>query len=439
MRGRQPWFNRQVLGWAMFDFANQAFTLVILTAMFQVYFIEYIVPGDTERGMFLWSLSGIATQVVLILVAPVLGALADFAGSKKRLLFFTYIGCVLFTASLSLIPPGAVAMGMALFVLAYLFYGAGENFMSSFLPELAAHRHMGKVSAFGWTLGYVGGLLCLFGAALINFFVEGAAGYRLVSLWAAVFFLVAALPTFLLLGERKQAEAMPPGQSYFTIGFHRLAETFHEMRSYRRLFHFLAVMALYFGGVQIVIWFAGSITRQLFGFGEREMGFFLLQISATAIIGAVLTGRYQDRVGAKNFILIVLVFWMATVLLAAFATEEWLFWVVGNMVGLGIGAIGTSSRAMVGLFSPEHKAAEFFGFYGLAHKLSAILGLAAFAGALALFEGNLHRVIASTSVFFVLGFLLMLPVDEKAGRTVALRATRAYYRQQKVVVSNGVG
>jgi hypothetical protein len=137
---RPKWLNKEVYGWGMFDFANQAFTLVILTSMFQVYFIEYIVGEaggndtagqttaddnagvDVSRGMYLWSAAGIVTQIIILFVAPVLGALADFSGSKKKLLFITWLGCVLFTASLSLIPPGAVILGMTLFIIAYLFY-----------------------------------------------------------------------------------------------------------------------------------------------------------------------------------------------------------------------------------------------------------------------------------------------------------------------------
>jgi MFS transporter, UMF1 family len=426
-RGRE-WLSREVFGWAMFDFANQAFTLVILTSMFQVYFIEYVIPGDPSLGRQLWAASGMITQVAIIVLAPILGALADFMGAKKRLLFISYVGCVALTTSMGLVPPGAAAWGMAHFVAAYLFYAAGENFMASFLPELAHHRHMGAVSAFGWTLGYVGGLLCLGGAVAITFVWEGATGYRLVTAWAGVFFFVAAIPTFLYLRERKVAEPMPPGQTYLTVGFHRLGATFRSLRLHRWLFGFFLVMTLYLGGVQIIYWFAGSLTKELFGFGDQKMGLFILQITATAIVGAILTGRYQDRVGARNFLLGCMVFWAATNLTAALATKEWIFWIVGNAVGLGIGAIGTASRAMVGLFAPAHKAAEFFGFYGLFHKVSAILGLGVLILLETLFAGNFHRVVAASALFFVVGFFLLLLVDEKAGRLSALHAERDFRR-----------
>jgi len=451
------WLTRQVVGWAMFDFANQAFTLVILTAMFQVYFIEFIVPGeqvlaedgsivlaedgkpqmDHSFGRQLWALCGIITQLLIIVLGPILGALADFTGAKKRLLLITYLGCVLFTASLGLLTPGAVIAAMVLFIVAYLFYGAGENFMSSFLPELSTHRTMGRVSAFGWTMGYIGGLLCLAGAVIILFTWGGATAYRLICVWAGAFFFLAGLPTFLLLRERKQAEDMPEGENYFTIGFKRLVETFRDLKQYRWLFRFLIVMTIYFAGMQIVIWFAGALTRELFGFTEEKMGLFILQIVLTSIVGAVVTGFLQDRIGARNFLLLCMVFWTATILTASLARVEWLFWTVGNAVGLGVGALGTASRSMVGLFSPLHKSAEFFGFYGLAHKLSAILGLGSITLAEFVFGGNFHFVVASGAIFFIVGFVLLLGIDEKAGRTGALRATRAFERRTGMRLVDG--
>jgi len=433
---RPTWLNKQVFGWAMFDFANQAFTLVILTAMFSVYFKHHVAPES--HGEYYWSAAGVITQIMVIILAPILGALADFSGAKKKLLFITWLGCCIFTASLGLVSPGALWLGLALFIIAYLFYASGENFMASFLPELAPHRVMGRVSAFGWMLGYCGGLLCLAGAALIvSFWDDGdPTGYRWVSVWAGVFFFVAALPTFLLLKEKKQAEPMPPGRNYFTIGFVRLAETYRSLREYRRLFHYLSIMTVYFAGVQIVFWFAGILTQELFNFTPAQSGVFILQMTVTAIFGALLTARYQDRIGTKNYILIMLALWTIVVLTAAVVAwlidqqrgQPWMPWVVGNGVGLAIGGIGTASRAMVGLFSPQHKAAEFFGFFGLAHKLSAIIGLTSISLARWLLH-DWHFVVGAGSIFFIIGFVLMLGVNERDGRVAALKAEKAHQRR----------
>ena len=430
MAGRK-WFNREVFGWAMFDFANQAFTLVILTTMFQLYFVYHIVVHDESRGRMLWAVSGIIALTMVIVISPVIGALADFSGAKKRLLFTTYVASVVLTAALGLIAPGQVTAGMVLFIVGYGFYAVGENFMAAFLPELAGHRDMGKVSAFGWTLGYVGGLSCLSGAAMITWLVPGPTGFRLICLWAGVFFCLAALPTFLLLNERKQHEQMPAGQTMLTVGFHRLGSTFQEITHYRQLFRYLAIMTFYLGGMQIVVWFAGSIGRKLFGLTQAQLAIYILVLTVTAIIGAFVTGRFQDRIGTRRTIMIALGLWLAVMSSSVFAQpgRQYMFWVLGSGVGLGMGILGTSSRAMVGLFSPQHKAAEFFGFYGLGTKLAAVLGLILSIVAEQLFPNNYNLVVASSGIFFLVGLVLMLTVDEKAGRLAATEAAAEHVRK----------
>jgi len=451
---KRPWLNRETFGWAMFDFANQSFTLVILTTMFQLYFVNEIVEDDPSRGRQLWATAGIISLLIIVAIAPILGALADFTGAKKKLLFVTYLGCILFTALLALATPGAVGLAMTLFIIGYVFYATGENFMAAFLPELAEHRHMGKVSAFGFTLGYTGGLLCLAGAAVITVLSPGVTGYRLICLWAALFFLGSGIPTFVLLRERKQREEMPSGQTIVTVGFHRLAATFRSIRQYRQLFRYLAIMTFYLSGMQIIIWFAATIARELFGLGDDQLAIYILVLTVTSIIGAFCTGRFQDRLGTKNTIMLALVLWLIVMVSTAFIPQNggsggaaaaggggaddpgsaggvapFMFWVLGSGIGFGMGALGTSSRTLVGLFSPKHKAAEFFGFYGLASKGAVILGLSVTIVAERLFPDQYNMVVASGSIFFIVGLVLMFSVSEKEGRITALRATRTHQRR----------
>ncbi|HMN96682.1 MAG TPA: MFS transporter [Phycisphaerales bacterium] len=457
---RPAWMTRPVLGWSLFDFANQSFTMVVLTTMFQLYFVGMIVPGGESRGRQAWAACGIVTQLILILVGPVIGALADFSGTKKRLLFVTYLGCVGFTLAMAFVQPGQAWLGAALFVAAYLFYGAGENFLSAFLPELCTHREMGRVSAFSWTVAYFGALVALLVAVGLIHVVPGAQevvaaaasadgadaplpvtrtsafGYQIATAWAAVFFLAAGVPMFLWVPERNYSQSLGPGQTLWTVGFHRIAETARQIRRYRQLFRFLAIMTTYFGGMQIVYWFGGTLTKELFGFDDARMAAFLVLSTAVAIPGAALAGRWQDRIGTRNIILVALPFWAVVMSVAALAAGPlaalaWMPWTIAVLVGLGIGALGTASRAMVGLFSPPQKSAEFFGFYGLAHKLSALLGLSWVVAMERLFGGNFALVVASATIFFAAGTLLMLRVDEKAGRMAALRAAKEIDRASR--------
>ncbi len=461
----RPWFTREVFGWAMFDFANQAYTLVILTVFFQIYFIDHLATGYVDapiageattqavaafedaqsHGRQFWSLAIIIAQSIVIVCSPIIGALADFSGAKKKLLFATWIGCVLFTAAFTLLTPGnhpgegggALVIAMILFIISYIFYATGENFLGAFLPELTAHRNMGKVSAFGFTLGYVGGLICLVGAGLVGMIGSPVTGYRLICLWAAAFFFASAIPTFLLVKEKKLAEQLPERQTIYTVGFHRIAGTFKSLQQYKHLMRFLPIMIFYIAGMQVVIFFGGTIAKELFELTQGQLVIYLVVSVISAIAGAFITALYQDRVGTRNTILAALALWSSIMLLAVFIRNDWkdiaivqaIFWLVGVLVGFGMGMLGTASRAMVGLFSPQHKSAEFFGFYGLAHKSAAILGLGVNIIAEWIFGDDYNLVIASTGIFFIGGFLLMLTVDEKAGRIAALKSARAHVRK----------
>jgi UMF1 family MFS transporter len=429
---RPPWLTREVIGWTAFDFANQAFTMVIITALYQQFFIKQVVPmvdGSDARGKRLWELSNISAEVVIILLSPIMGALADFSGAKKKFLFITYIGCVIATMLLGLFGPGQYVLAMVCFVLGYVFFGAGENFLNAFMPEIARQKDMGRVSAFSWAIAYTGALISMgVGSVILATAGEGHLGFGLVCLWCGVYFLVGGLPTFFLLRERKLREQMPEGQTMLTVGFHRLAQTFREMQHYRHLMRFVLIATIYLAGMSVVIYYAGTIAADEFKFSTGKQAIFFAQLIVTGIIGAAVIGHIQDRIGTRTTIQGLLVLWTLTMLLAAFATREWLFWVTGNLAGLSMGALGSASRVMAGLFSPHHKAGEFFGFYGMAQKMAVILGLG-FQFLLGMLGADFNLAIGASAIFFIAGFLLMFSIDERAGRIVAIKAAREHVRK----------
>jgi UMF1 family MFS transporter len=224
---------------------------------------------------------------------------------------------------------------------------------------------------------------------------------------------------------------MPPGHNLLTIGFARLANTFREIKRYRQLFRFLIIVTIYISGMQIVVFFAGTIAKEMFNFDGLKFALFILVANVTGIIGAAITGRFQDQIGTRNTIHICLAFWAFTLFAAAFATQEWMFWLAANLVGLSMGGLGTASRVMAGLFSPHHKSGEFFGFYGMAHKLSVVLGMGFVAIALQIFGGKFNLAIGASSIFFIVGFALLFSINEREGRIVAIKAAREHVRKHQ--------
>ena len=377
--------KKELFGWAMFDFANSSYTTVIITVVFSVIFPKIIV-GDAESGYrmgnLLWSVALSVSYILVVVTAPILGAIMDHSASKKRFLFYSYVLVVLATASLYFVQPGMVLLGMGIIVISNLAFASGEDFISSFLPELGPPEDLGKISGYAWGLGYFGGL---FSTAIVMFGLgeHTAANYenlRLTGPITGAFFAVAAIPTFVLLKERAKPQALPPGEGYITIAFKRLGQTFRDIRDFRDLMVFLSSFFFAYAGLSIIISFA-------FIYGDQ-------------IITDDLTAWINSTFGLA---------WKV----------EHFFLIVGSVAGSGLGATQSAARAMVGIFSPVTKSAEFFGFWGLAGKLSAVFGLLSLGSLQA--ELGLKQAILLTAAFFVVSFFFYIFVKD-AKRRAAARA-----------------
>jgi len=427
--------RKEILGWAMFDFAGQAYTLLIITVVFGELFTTVIV-GDRGDGYrlanFLWSLALAVSFLLVVLTGPLCGAVMDYQASKKRFLFISYLATVAATAMLYFVTPGSVLLGVVLIVIANYAYSMSESFIAAFLPDLGPPEDLGKISGFGWALGYVGGLFAA-GFSLVMLGEATAENFeriRWVGPFAAGFFLVAAVPTFLWVRERGIPQ--PPGRSYREIALARVSTTLHELRRFRDLGIFLVSLLFSMAGVYIVIAFAFIYGAQVIGWDEsiRNIMFIIVQITAAA--GALGFGFIQDRIGTRVTYLFTLVLWVAAIL-AIWATPEvtaflnarlgldWeaqhLFLVVGCLAGLSLGSSQSASRALVGLFSPTRKAAEFFGFWGLANKLAGVIGIIGL-GLLQSVVG-LQASILLCAVLFILAIVICLGVDQARGQQAA--------------------
>ncbi len=415
--------GKEIFGWCMFDFANSSFTTVIVTVVYSVYFTKLVAAGRPDAD-FLWSLGIFLSQGIVLLTAPVVGAVADFSGAKKQFLFGTYLTCVLFTGLLSTVTAGEVAKGLLLFIAANIAYSMGENFTASFLPELAPPERMGRISGYGWAWGYMGGLFSLL---LCYPFLKGgftssnATGLRMTSLVTALFFLTSAIPTFVWLKERNPPQSLPKGETYFTIGFRRVTETLKHLKDFKELAKFLVVFLIYSSGINIVVAFASIFAEKQVGFTAVELSLFFLVVQLSSASGAFLFGFVQDRIGAKRTIMLTLLLWIVVTVGAAVSVSKPFFLVLGNLAGVAIGSSQSSARALVGLFSPPEKSAEFFGFWGLFWKLSSAIGPLTF-GTLSSWTGSQRIAILVTTGFFLLGFLGMFGIREQEGR----EAVQAY-------------
>jgi len=421
-----PVARREILAWAMYDFANSGYTTVVLTAVFSAYFVG-VVAGGTGNGAatLLWTAAMGVTNFLVLASAPVLGAIADRSAYKKRFLAITTAGCVLFTGLLALIGPGDVALGMALIVASAFMFATGENLIAAFLPEIAKTEDMGRISGYGWSLGYFGGMLvlglCLMYIAWAEARGQGAAQFVPVTmLITAGAFAVAALPTFLWLRERARPQPLPAGAGFVRVGFARVRETLAHARHYRDLFRFLLTLAVYYSGINTVVVLAAVYAQQVMGFGTQETIVMILVVNLTAAAGAFAFGHLQDRLGSVPTLAATLAVWIAALVLAYFTESRAGFWVVANLVGVALGSSQSAGRALVGQFSPPARTAEFFGLWGLAGKLAAIVGPVSY-GLVTYFSHGDHRLaLLATTVFFIAGFLLLMTVDERRGRAAAL-------------------
>ena len=417
--------RRELWAWAMYDFANSGYTTVVITAVFNAYFVSTIAAG-ADWATFAWTASLALSYALIVLSAPIVGALADLRAIKKRLLLLTTIGCVAATAALALTGPGTLVLAIVLIVVSNFCYGSGENLSAAFLPELARPDALGRVSGWGWALGYLGGLLalgvCVAWVGFAQSRGQTAAQFVPVTmLITASLFALAATPTFLLLRERAQPQSSSSAH-LLRDSFARLRDTLAHAAQFRDLRRLLGCIVCYQAGVQTVIALAAIYATQALGFGTQQTLVMLLVVNVTAAIGALLFGQVQDRLGHRRTLMLTLWLWIATVAVAWQARDEATFWVAANLAGLGLGAAQSAGRALVGWLSPAARRAEFFGLWGLAVKLASIIGPLTYGTITWAAGGNHRAAMLATGGFFVAGLWVLRGIDVERGRAAALQA-----------------
>ncbi len=426
MRLRRMLKNRPVLGWALYDWANSAFATTVMAGFFPVFYSHLSAGLSTEDSQFWFNIALSLSSLVIALVAPVLGAIADRGGTRKHFLAtFTMLGAIM-TVSLAWVHGDMWMMGLLVYALAQVGFSGANIFYDSMILDIAEEAQYDQVSGFGYALGYIGGgLLFLVNVLMVlnpGWFGLADAGSALawsfvsVGIWWAVF----TVPLLVWVHERPTPDRAS-GLQAIREGLGQFKETFSHIRQLRVVLIFLASYWLYIDGVGSVIKMAVFFANRVLDLPQDALIGALLLTQFVSFPAALFFGWLGTRIGARNGILIGLVVYTLVVLYA----WGWLdsgggFYILATAIGLVQGGVQSLSRSIYARIIPESRAAEFFGFYNMVGKFAAILGplLVAMVPVL-IAAADARDAILVLVGLFVGGGLLLTRVDVVAGAVAA--------------------
>ena len=431
--------KRTIFGWCMYDLANSAYITTVGAALLPIYFREGIV-GDSGVDIFGLTVSATAmwgfmlgfSALLVFLFAPVLGSIADFSAAKKKFLIsFAYFGS-LFATLLFFCGPGDAGKSgdvwftVVLYICTQVCFVGANVFYDAFLPHIASEDKMDSVSAKGYAYGYVGGSI-QFGIALalvslheqigIDQTLAVRIGMAMTGIWWAGWTLF----TVKYLKEVKSDEKLPEKYSkmpklfaYLSLGIDRTINTVRKIGKFRQLTIFIIAYMAYNDGAHTVTTMAAIYGKDELGLGTTDLMVTLLLVQVVAFGGALVFSRIANRIGARRAVMISLVLWSGVVIYAYFIQTATEFFILGMIVGVVLGGTQALSRSFYGAMIPENASAEFYGFFSVFSKFSAIWGPFIF-GFIKQVTGQARLAIISLIVFFIVGFILLAFVnDEKA-------------------------
>jgi UMF1 family MFS transporter len=420
-----------IAAWCTYDWANSAFTTLVVTFIYSTYFVQAF-ADDPDTGTAFWSRGIVVSSILIAVLSPVLGAAADRGGARRKFLIISTLVCVAATTVLAFITPdqsNAVLTALTVFVIANVAFEVGMVFYNAFLPAVVSPERIGRVSGYGWGLGYAGGLVCLVVALLVfvglpgsdpllALSTEDAFNVRATNLLVAGWFLIFSLPIFLWVRDSAKGASVSigvpeTGRSPLRQAFTDLKVTAQKIRHYRQLIRFLLARLVYNDGLVTVFAFAGIYASGTFDFTQSDIIVFGIVINVAAGLGAWVFGIMDDRRGGKSTIMVSLVALSVATLIAVLAPGRPWLWVAGIGIGIFAGPNQSASRSLMGRFVPERHQSEFFGFFAFSGKATAFLG-PLLLGILS--EAYGQRVGVSVVVlFFLAGGALLWTVDEKEG------------------------
>jgi UMF1 family MFS transporter len=402
--GLQKGQIRTIVSWCLYDFAN-SFYIVLPTVIWQTYYQSVVVGNADGLGDLWWGRIISTSMLIVAITSPMMGAIANFAGSRKRLLIVYTLTCVIAVAMFGTVDPGMLFWGFAITVIANIAFEGGLVFYNSYLPDIAPRAYQGRVSGWGYGSGYAGsalGLLMVLPLVL---------NQQYTTAWFAISaaFLIFAMPAFLWLP--RDAAAKMGILDAARGGIREAQRTFHEILQHKALRRFLLAYFFFEDGVNTVVFFAAGFSRTTLGFTDQEsIGLFLI-VQISALAGAFLWAKPTDTIGPKRVLLVVIVQWAVIVTAAYFVQTKLQFFGIAVLAGTGLGAVQAAARAFMSSLTPEGREADFFGFFALCGKSAAVIGPLLFGQVSHASGGNQRLAILTVMILFIVGGVLLTRVQ----------------------------
>ena len=434
----QPYSKRTIFSWSMYDFANQPFTTLVVTFIYGTFFTKVIAENEIV-GTMLWSRGITITAIIVALLSPIMGAIADRGGYRKLyLIFWTWVSII---GALILWFPveGQVVFALTAFIIGNVGFEMGGVFCNAFLPEITTKKNIGRVSGYGWSFGYVGGLIALAIALLLfvnpdipifNLDKSTHEHIRATNIMVAIWFAIFSIPTFLFVNQEKRPKQKIKPMIIESIN--QVRNTFRNIRQYKEMTKFLIARLIYNDGLITVFAFGGIYASGTFGFSFQDILIFGIVLNVAAGFGAFLMGFLDDMIGGKTTIQISNIGLIVACIIAVSApdrdlfnitlpiigsmliTGKSMFWLSGILIGIFSGPNQSASRSLMARFVPKDRENEFFGFFAFSGKATAFMGPFLLGVLTQIFESQRYGI-AVVILFLIVGFLLLRSVDEDAG------------------------
>jgi len=425
--------RREHWAWYLYDFGNSAYAAVVLLAVYSAYFQGAVVGGS--EGTRLWGIATGIAMLVTAVIAPVLGTIADHSGKKKTVLFYMSTVSIIFTALLFTVREGDVFTGMLFFIIAEIGYRGGQVFYNALLPEIADQKEIGRVSGMGWAVGSVGGIVCLLIVLALILLIGGEFVTRLSFIITAIFFALSTVPMWFWLKEKAEPKPMVPGDNYLKVAYRRLRTTFRSVNQYREFLKFMLAFLVFNDGIIAALDFAAIIGAVLYGMDQQSLIIMMILVQVASVAGAYLYGVIGERIGFKRGLVQSLILMIIAVVMIYFNNSIAGFFAITSLAGFALTGVQSLSRTMIGAFAPPGRSAEFYGFFGMvgrtssfigpflfgiiAHRLTVMHEVAGLSPEAAIQLGH-RQAIFAIAAFLIVGLGLLVLVNEKEGRKVAL-------------------